>query len=54
MVKTMNEDVRVFGYCEECGRAITDDCEAYVDSDGNYFDCLDCLFEHYDIVKVEP
>ena len=53
MVKTMGEDVRVFGYCEECGSAITDNDEAYIDSDGRYFDCIDCLLEYYDISKVE-
>ena len=50
----MDNDVRIFGYCEECGSTITDDGEAYVDRDGKYFDCLDCLFSYYDISVVEP
>ena len=32
----MGEDVRVFGYCEECGSAITDNDKAYIDSEGRY------------------
>lgn len=47
------DDIRVHAYCEECGSAITNDNEVYVDSEGRYFDCLDCLFQYHDICKVE-
>ena len=53
MVTTMNDEVRVYGYCEECGNAITNEDEAYIDHDGRYFDSVDCLFEYHDITKVE-
>ena len=50
----MNDDVRVFGYCAECGNIITDECEdIYVDSDGNYFDSIDCLIDYFDVVRLE-
>ena len=49
----MNDDVVIRAYCEECGSAITDEDEAYIDHEGKYFDCLDCLVEYHDIVKVE-
>ncbi len=47
------DDVIIRAYCEECGSAITNEDESYVDSEGRYFDSLDCLLEYYDIVKVE-
>jgi hypothetical protein len=49
----MNDDVRIFGYCEVCGAEITDEDEAYVDSEGRYFDTIECACEYYDITKVE-
>ena len=49
----MNDDVMIVGYCEECGSAITTEDEAYIDHEGRYFDCLDCIFEYHDITKVE-
>lgn len=50
----MNEnEVRVIGYCE-CGNEITDnDCEAFVDEEGNYYCCIDCILEHYAITRLE-
>ena len=53
MVKVMNEDVIIREYCEECGSAILDGDEAYVDAEGRYFDSIECLCEYYDIIKVE-
>ena len=53
MVKAMNEDVRVFGYCAECGSEVTDEDVAYVDSEGRYFDNIECVCEYYNISKVE-
>lgn len=53
MVTIMNDDVMIRAYCEECGSAITDEDEAYVDSEGRYFDSVECICQYYDIVKVE-
>ena len=45
--------VKVYGQCAECGCTITDEDEcAYVDSEGRYFDSIECLLEFYDIEKV--
>lgn len=49
----MNDDVRIFGYCEECGNAVADEDEAYVDAEGRYFDSIECVCQYYDITKVE-
>lgn len=50
----MDEEVKVISYCEECGNEIIrDDEEAFVDSEGNYYCCIDCILEHFDITKVE-
>jgi hypothetical protein len=49
----MNE-IRTFGYCENCGEKITDDNEEYyVGDDGRIFCSVDCLCESYGITKVE-
>ena len=54
MVKTMNDDVRILGYCEECGFTITDDMEDYYcDDDGNKFCCNECIMDYYGIHKLE-
>jgi hypothetical protein len=54
MVKTMDEERRVFGYCEECGAKITDDIEEYYcDDDGNLFCSHECVLEHFGLYKVE-
>lgn len=48
------DDVRVFGYCEYCGSKVTDEDEThYVDSDGRVFCSVECICEHYGLVKVE-
>ena len=49
----MGDEVRIFGYCEECGNVITDEDKAYVDHEGRYFDCLDCILSYYNICEVE-
>lgn len=47
-------EARVIGYCEECGNTITgNDDEAFVDVDGNYYCCTDCVLEHYGITRLE-
>lgn len=49
----MNDEAMIVAYCEECGSAITTEDEAYIDSEGRYFDSIECLCEYYDITKVE-
>lgn len=54
MVKQMDENVREIGYCSECGETIFDDMEEiFVDSDGHYFDSLDCLIEYFGVTRLE-
>ena len=49
-----DEDVRVIGYCAECGEDITDDIEEYYcDEDGNFFDSVECAMAHYGIHLLE-
>lgn len=48
----MNEEAKIIAYCEECGSPITDEDTAYVDHDGRYFDCVDCVFSYHDICEV--
>lgn len=48
------DEVRVLGYCVECGDIITDEIENYYcNNDGEYFCDIECLLEHYDISKIE-
>ena len=49
----MNDDVIIRAYCEECGSAITNEDTAYVDSEGRYFDSVECCFLYHDICEVE-
>lgn len=50
----MDEERRMLGICEECGSPITDDADTiFVDSDGNYFDSIDCLIEHFGVTQIE-
>ena len=50
----MNDEVRIFGYCAECGNEIMDSHDnAYVDDDGNYFDTVECAMEYHKIRIVE-
>ena len=47
-------DVRVFGYCECCGNKVSDcDENYYVNEDGKVFCSVECICEHYGIVKME-
>ena len=49
-----DEEVRVIGYCAQCGEDITDDTEdVFVDSEGNYFDSVDCLITYFDVTRLE-
>ena len=48
------DEIRVYGYCAECGNRIVDtDEEYYVNSDGEIFCCVECAMEHYGITKIE-
>ena len=50
----MDENVRVFGYCMECGEKITDDFETYYcDEEGNLLCSQECLMEHFGLYEVE-
>ena len=53
-VRTMNEEVRTFGYCVECGSAITDEIEEYYcDEEGNLLCSHDCILEHFCVNVME-
>lgn len=48
------DDVRVFGYCDNCGDKITDSSnEYYVTDDGKVFCCCECVMEYLGVVKIE-
>ena len=48
------DEVRVFGYCENCGYEVTDENDEYfVNDDGEIFCCVDCICEAYGITKIE-
>lgn len=50
----MDDEVRTLGYCVECDNAITtEDNEAFVDEEGNYYCCVDCVLERYGITRLE-
>ena len=50
----MDEDIRVFGYCMECGSKITDDVEVYYcDDEGNLLCSHECLLDHFDMTQIE-
>ena len=47
-------EVRVFGYCAECGSKITDEYgEYYANADGEVFCSVECILEHYNVEKIE-
>ena len=48
------DEIRVFGYCENCGEKVTDESKAYyINEDGEVFCSTECVFEHYGVTKVE-
>lgn len=50
----MDEEVRVFGECIECGSTITDEIEEYYCDESGYLLCShECLLEHYGLHIVE-
>jgi formylmethanofuran dehydrogenase subunit E len=49
-----DDEVRSIARCADCGELIYDDNrDAYVNDDGEYFCCLDCLLNYYSIRKIE-
>lgn len=49
-----DEDIRIFGYCENCGAEITDeDGDYYVNNEGQIFCDIECVCEYYEIIKLE-
>ena len=50
----MDEEIRIIGYCTECGNAITDDIEEYFYNDDGEFLCSEsCVLEYYNIHRLE-
>lgn len=50
----MDDNIRVFGYCMECGAKITDDVETYYcDEEGNLLCSHECLLEHFSLYEME-
>lgn len=48
------DEVRVLGYCAECGNEITDDVsEYYCDSNGDVLCSYECVLEHCGVTTVE-
>ncbi len=48
------DDIRGFGYCENCGTEVTDEGEEYyVTDDGKVFCSIECVLEHFGITKIE-
>ena len=48
------DEVRSFGYCENCGNTITsEDEEYYVTDDGKVFCSCECMMEHFCVTKIE-
>ena len=51
----MDEEIRCFGYCVDCGSKVTDKNaeEYYCTDDGLVFCDIDCVLSHYSINKIE-
>jgi hypothetical protein len=50
---TMDE-TRVFGYCKCCDNEVTDENkEYYINENGEVFCDIECVLEHYGVIKVE-
>jgi hypothetical protein len=48
------DEVRFFGYCENCGEKVVDNNEAYyVSYDGKVFCSVECCLEYYGVTKIE-
>lgn len=49
----MNDEIRILGYCEECGNDVTDETDCYCDEEGHYYCSCECVMEHYGIHRLE-
>lgn len=48
------DDKRVFGYCECCENEINDTSgEYYMDPEGRVYCNVECVFEKFEIIKIE-
>ena len=49
------DEIRNFGYCENCGEPVTDEREGYyyISEDGKVFCSDECVYEYHSIAKVE-
>ena len=48
------DDIRFFGYCENCGEKVTDQGEEYyITEDGKVFCSIECVCEAHRVTKVE-
>lgn len=49
-----DKEVRIIGYCTQCGDSITNDIEEYYcDEEGNFFDSVECAMDYYGIHLLE-
>lgn len=47
-------EVRIFGYCKNCGDEVTDEHGEYcVNDDGEVFCCVECALESCGVTKIE-
>lgn len=48
------DEVRIFGYCAECGEKITDEsADYYCNDEGEVFCTIECVMEHYGVHRLE-
>lgn len=48
------DEIRIFGYCENCGEKIDDSYdEYYITDDGKVFCSVECLCQNYGVTKME-
>lgn len=48
------DELRIYGYCENCGNEVTNQGdEYYISEDGKVFCSVECICEHYGITKIE-
>jgi hypothetical protein len=48
------DELRIYGYCENCGNEVTNQGdEYYISEDGRVFCCVECVCQHYSVTKVE-
>ena len=48
------DEIRSFGYCENCGEEVNENYdEYYITDDGRVFCSIECVCEAYGLTKVE-